>query len=73
MATKYSSNGHYYEEVIFTGGRDWAGAQSAANASSYRGLDGYLATVTSSGENAFIASIKPFPYSFLISASVLVP
>ncbi len=48
----YPGTGHYYE---FVGSNlNWAAAQTAATARTYYGLQGYLATVTSAGENAFI-------------------
>jgi hypothetical protein len=43
-------NGHWYEAVIATG--TWTDAQSAASVAG-----GYLATVTSEGENNFIYSL----------------
>ena len=45
-------NGHYYEFVSDV--TTWDAAEAAAAASSYLGLDGYLATVTSAEEQAFI-------------------
>ena len=47
-------NGHYYEFV--TGNRTWASAREAAKARTFNGLPGYLATITSSEENAFVNS-----------------
>jgi len=48
-------NGHYYEYVddLLT----WDGAFAAAAASTHLGLGGYLATITSPAEQAFIAGI----------------
>ncbi len=46
------TNGHYYEFVTST--MTWANAKTAAAGRSYNGLTGYLATITSAGENAFI-------------------
>ena len=42
-------NGHYYELIAAPGGVTWSNASAAAT---NRG--GYLATITSSGENAFV-------------------
>jgi hypothetical protein len=47
-------NGHYYDLV--TGVRTWTAARTAATASSYLGESGYLVTITSSAENAFVLS-----------------
>ncbi|NEQ40243.1 MAG: PEP-CTERM sorting domain-containing protein [Okeania sp. SIO3I5] len=49
-----SSTGHYYEFV--SGGYSWSQAKSQAESRSYRGLQGYLATITSSAEQNFIVS-----------------
>jgi len=48
------SNGHVYEKVAT--GRDFATAVSAANAASFGGQKGYLATITSADENAYMTS-----------------
>jgi hypothetical protein len=50
-------NGHYYD-IIRAGGIEWTAADAAANASSYLGLPGHLATVTTAGEDAFIDSLR---------------
>lgn len=60
-------NGHWYEYVstgsIFVGiGFD--AARAAALGSSHQGLQGYLATVTSAQEQAFIQSSFPFLLGF---------
>ena len=51
-----SANGHYYKIV---GSADdeivWADAKTAAEASSYNGLSGYLVSIESAAENAFIS------------------
>ncbi len=47
-------NGHYYD-IIFEG-VDWNTARANASASSYLGMSGYLATITSAAENSFILS-----------------
>ena len=51
----FSGNGHYYK-VVQNNGIDWDDAKTAAEASTLYGLTGYLVTVTSADENAFIYS-----------------
>lgn len=51
-AIAFSSNGHFYEYV--SGGFSWAAAKAAAASRTFYGLQGYLATITSSNENDFI-------------------
>lgn len=46
------SNGHFYQYVSTT--TTWASAKTAAEGMTYLGLQGYLATITSSTENSFI-------------------
>ena len=48
----FSGNGHYYKLV--TGSINWTDAKTAAEASTYEGLTGYLVTITSEAENNFI-------------------
>ena len=48
----FSGNGHYYKLV--TGNINWTNAKTAAEASTYEGLTGYLVTITSEAENNFI-------------------
>ncbi|MBE9180560.1 type I secretion C-terminal target domain-containing protein [Oculatella sp. LEGE 06141] len=48
-------NGHFYEFVT-ANGISWTNAKVAAEGKTYFGLQGYLTTVTSADENAFIAS-----------------
>jgi uncharacterized repeat protein (TIGR01451 family)/uncharacterized repeat protein (TIGR02543 family) len=50
----FSGNGHFYE-FVSSPGITWDAASTAASARRYFGLQGYLATVTSAAENAFIA------------------
>lgn len=45
-------NGHFYEAVVAPGGISWSNASSVAT-----NRDGYLATITSSSENAFVFSL----------------
>jgi hypothetical protein len=49
-------NGHFYDPVLVSAGIDWEGANAAATA---RG--GYLATITSAEENAFVYSLVDDP------------
>jgi len=51
----YSETDHYYE-FVSDPGIHWTAAKPAAESRSYSGLNGYLATVNSSGENDFISS-----------------
>ena len=46
--TAIGGNDHWYE-VVYTGGLDWEGAYSQAEA-----LNGYLVTLTSNAENTFV-------------------
>ena len=50
----YPANGHFYE-FVSSASITWDAANTAASARRYFGLVGYLATVTSQGENDFIA------------------
>ncbi len=50
-----AANDHYYE-FVSGNGITWTAAQVAAAARNFFGLQGYLATVTSAAENAFVAS-----------------
>ncbi len=57
-------NDHWYDVVAnlgVTGGAadiGWNAARSNALSSTFMGMNGYLATVTSAGENAFIANLS---------------
>ena len=51
-ARPYEGNGHYY--AFTSKGIKWWDALSEANATKLNGTNGYLATITSSGENNFI-------------------
>jgi hypothetical protein len=46
------SNGHFYESI--TTGAPWTTSKSISAAKTYLGLQGYLATITSTAENDFI-------------------
>ena len=50
---QYGVNGHWYEFISTA--VTWQTAFNAANASTYLGMQGYLATVTSAGENTFVS------------------
>lgn len=54
---QYAGNGHWYEVIL--GNFTWSQALANAAAKKYSGEHGYLATVTSAGENNFIASLAP--------------
>src|SRR4051812_31688872 len=49
----YAANGHSYEAVLTPNGITWAAANTAAQAASFNGQAGNLATLTSGGENTF--------------------
>lgn len=52
------TNSHYYEWVPASG-ITWQAAHAAADSRFYAGVRGHLATIASSGENAFLASLAP--------------
>jgi hypothetical protein len=52
-----SYNGHYYEVVPTTA--TWNTARGLARASSHDGSPGYLVTITSAAENAFVHGLLP--------------
>jgi len=52
-ALAYAGTGHYYQYVASPGIR-WDAAVTAAASTTYLGLQGYLVTITSAGENNFI-------------------
>jgi hypothetical protein len=65
----YWGNGHYYEYVDV---RYWSGdAKNAADSRTWQGLTGYLATVTSQGENDFIHDRSNNNFSTIGSDSYL--
>ncbi|MEM8860106.1 MAG: choice-of-anchor L domain-containing protein, partial [Chloroflexota bacterium] len=51
----YDGNGHYYEYVEAPN-MTWTDAKAAAEGKDFYGLQGYLATVISAGENGFVAT-----------------
>ncbi|AKB46497.1 cell surface protein [Methanosarcina sp. Kolksee] len=50
----YSVNGHYYSAIYAPEGITWTDAKTAAESSTYLGMNGHLATITSQDENDFI-------------------
>lgn len=60
LPVRWPGNGHYYELVKKSGatpgfGISWGAARDAAAARTYLGVPGHLATLTSQGENDFVA------------------
>lgn len=53
--TASGGNGHWYEYVSLPGG-SWEDSLAAAAGSTFNGMQGYLATITSAGENDFLYS-----------------
>ena len=53
------ANGHYYQLV--ESNLSWSAAKAAAEASSYGGAQGHLATITSQSENDFVKSLVNHP------------
>ena len=51
------ANGHYYEFINVL--QDYGTAKANAEASTFAGLQGHLATITSAEENAFVYSLVP--------------
>ncbi len=49
-------NGHYYD-IVSAHGITWNDANTAASSSSYLGLMGHLATITSANEESFVVSL----------------
>jgi hypothetical protein len=48
------ANGHYYTLIILPTPISWVDANNAARNTSFRGMPGYLATITSAQENNFL-------------------
>ena len=55
VSAQYPENGHFYEVVLTSYG--WANASTAAAARTLRGATGHLASITGTGENAFITTL----------------
>jgi hypothetical protein len=65
--TQYLGTGNWYE-VIFTT-ISWTAAKASAQASSHLGAQGYLVTITSAGEQAFLNTLNPNNAQLWIGAS----
>ncbi len=52
----WPGNGHIYEYVPVGGNINWVNANTAAQARTNGGMNGYLATITSDEENTFVAA-----------------
>ena len=57
--TATGGNGHWYDFVVRTTAITATEAETAAESSTYLGENGYLATITSAGEQTFLNSIWP--------------
>jgi hypothetical protein len=55
------SNGHYYQ-LLSGAGRSFSEASTLASAATYNGLQGYMMTVTSKGEQDFMLNFPNFMY-----------
>ncbi|MBN1361591.1 MAG: DUF4347 domain-containing protein, partial [Sedimentisphaerales bacterium] len=62
-----AQNGHYYQLV--DNQITWAAAEAAAAGSNLGGLQGYLHTLTSAGENTFVTNLIPGGQVFWLAAS----
>lgn len=66
--TASGGNGHWYRYInsgsIFQGFTTFEAARTAAEASTYNGLQGYLATVTSAAEQTFINGAFSYLFGF---------
>ncbi len=62
----YSANGHYYEAVA--GSYDWEEARDLAYDSSYMGLRGHLAVLTTQDENDWVWNNLDMPQRYLLGA-----
>jgi hypothetical protein len=64
QAAVLGPGGHYYD-VIYASGISWPAADAAASAMTFHGAQGYLATVTSAAEDAFLnGAIAPTQREF---------
>ena len=54
--SRFSDNGHYYD-YIPNSGLSWYGAKEAAAIRQYKGFQGYLVTITSAAEQAFVTPL----------------
>ena len=53
-AAYFAGTGHYYQFVDLSTDLSWTAAKAAAASATFNGLTGYLATITSAEENAFV-------------------
>lgn len=53
----FAGNGHYYEYVPYDGTKTWTIAYNEAKGKEYCGRPGYLATLTTADEDAFVTRI----------------
>lgn len=58
--TGAGSNGHWYEFI--SGGQNFTGARDGAAAMTHMGMTGYLVTITSAAEQAFLDSLTSSVY-----------
>jgi len=58
-----NANGHFYK--VNATNQDWQSAKLGAQSSSYFGMQGYLATITSATENNFVKNIIPSTSAWL--------
>ncbi len=56
---QWATNGHNYEVITPTSGMNWDQAKAAAEALTFQGQQGHLATVANSEENSFIYALLP--------------
>ncbi len=70
-AAYFKDNGHYYDFVDpGTGNRlTWTGANTAASNRIFNGLTGYLVTITSATEEAFVSGKVPDNLTSWVRAS----
>lgn len=65
-------NGHFYDVVITNGPISWMSSRAAVAGTSFNGLPGHLATITSAAENDFIKAHPLFAAAF-VSVARLAP
>lgn len=59
---QWVGNGHYYEPIATPNGISWDNARIAAAAMTFLSTSGHLATLTSAGEDTFVAALNPNYY-----------
>jgi hypothetical protein len=60
---QWATNGHYYDAIAFPSGITWEDAKTVAENSTYLGVKGHLATITSMDENSFIVDNLGGPFA----------